>query len=165
MIPILKKGKDPKKATSYRPISLTSCVVKTLERIVNERLRWYLESRNLLAPEQAGFRQFRSTEDQVTYLAQEVEDAFQEQKLVFVYWIDLQKAFDKVWKDGLLVKLLRKGVSSNMYQWIRSYLYNRRARVNVDQTKSKKFLLRHGIPQGGVLSPHTLPSLHRRSGV
>ncbi|KAK7101835.1 hypothetical protein V1264_020159 [Littorina saxatilis] len=153
MIPILKKGKDPKKATSYRPISLTSCVVKTLERIVNERLRWYLESRNLLAPEQAGFRQFRSTEDQVTYLAQEVEDAFQEQKLVFVTWIDLQKAFDKVWKDGLLVKLLRKGVSSNMYQWIRSYLYNRRARVNVDQTKSKKFLLRHGVPQGGVLSP------------
>ncbi|KAK7095559.1 hypothetical protein V1264_006949 [Littorina saxatilis] len=40
-----------------------------------------------------------------------------------------------------------------MYQWIRSYLYNRRASVNVDETKSKKLLLRHGVPQGGVLSP------------
>ena len=153
MKPILKSGKDPKKAVSYRPISLTSCVVKTMERIVNERLRWYLETNNLLVPEQAGFRQFRSTEDQATYLSQEVEDAFQEQKLLFVTWIDLQKAFDKVWTDGLLVKLLRSGISNNMYQWIKAYLFNRRARVSVDQTLSKKFLLRHGVPQGGVLSP------------
>ena len=153
MIPILKKGKDPKKANSYRPVSLTSCVVKTMERIVNERLKWYLETENLLAPEQAGFRQFRSTEDQATYLSQEIEDAFQEQKLVLVSWIDLQKAFDKVWMEGLLVKLLRNGIASNMFNWIKSYLYNRRARVSVDRIHSKKILLRHGVPQGGVLSP------------
>ena len=51
MIPILKKEKDLKQASSYRPISLTSCVVKTMERIVNERLRWHLETTNLLASE------------------------------------------------------------------------------------------------------------------
>ena len=154
MIPILKKGKDPKQASSYRPISLTSCVVKTMERIVNERLRRHLEAANLLAPEQAGFRQFRSTEDQATYLSQEIEDAFQEKKLVLAAWIDLQKAFDKVWMEGLLVKLLRNGIAGNMYAWIKSYLYNRRARVSLDnKTNSKKFLLRHGVPQGGVLSP------------
>ena len=93
MIPILKKGKDPKQASSYRPISLTSCVGKTMERIVNERRQWHLETTNLLASEQAGFRQF---EDQATYLSQEFEEAFQEQKLVFAAWIDPQKAFDKV---------------------------------------------------------------------
>jgi len=154
MIPILKKGKDPKQASSYRPISLTSCVVKTMERIVNERLRWHLETTNLLASEQAGFRQFRSTEDQATYLSQEIEEAFQEQKLVFAAWIDLQKAFDKVWTEGLLVKLLRNGVAGNMFTWIKSYLFNHRARVSLDsKTNSKKFLLRHGVPQGGVLSP------------
>ena len=153
MIPILKKGKDPKKANSYRPVSLTSCVVKTMERIVNERLKWYLETENLLAPEQAGFRQFRNTEDQATYLSQEIENAFQEQKLVLVSWIDLQKAFDKVWMEGLLVKLLRNGIASNMFNWIKSYLYNRRVRVSVDRIHSKKILLRHGVPQGGVLSP------------
>ena len=80
MIPILKKGKDPKQAASYRPISLTSCVGKTMERVVNQRLKWYLETNDLLAPEQAGFRQFRATEDQTTYLAQEIEDAFQERR-------------------------------------------------------------------------------------
>ena len=95
MVPILKKEKVPKKANSYRPVSLTRCVrvVKTMERIVNERLKWYLETEDLLAPEQAGFRQCRST-DQATYLSQEIEDAFQKQKLVLVSLIDLQKAFD-----------------------------------------------------------------------
>ena len=153
MIPIHKKGKDPKKAASYRPISLTSCVGKTMERIVNTRLKWYLETNNLLATQQAGFRQFRSTEDQTTYLSQEIEDAFQEQKVVLAAWIDLQRAFDKVWTDGLQVKLMRNGVGGHMLTWIKSYLYNRRARVSLDQTNSRKFLLRHGVPQGGVLSP------------
>ena len=78
MIPILKKGKYPKQAASYRPLNLTSCVGKTMERVVNQRFKWYLETNDLLAPEQAGFRQFRATEDQTTYLAQEIEDAFQE---------------------------------------------------------------------------------------
>ena len=65
-----------------------------MERIVNERL----ETEDLLAPEQTGFRQFLSIEDQAIYLPQEIliEYAFQEQKLVLVFWIDLQKAFDKV---------------------------------------------------------------------
>ena len=66
MVPIIKKRKVPKKANSYRPVSLTSYVVRTMERIVNERLKWYLEMEDLLAPEQAGFRQFRSTVDQAT---------------------------------------------------------------------------------------------------
>ena len=153
MIPIHKKGKDKNKPASYRPISLTSCVVKTLERVINERLLWHLETGNILVPEQAGFRRFRSTEDQATYLAQEVEDAFQEKKCLLAAWIDLQKAFDKVWKDGLLVKLQRSGVANNMLQWIKGYLYNRRARVTVNGQTGKKVLLRHGVPQGGVLSP------------
>ena len=55
MILILKKGKEAKQASSYRPLILTSCVVKTMESIVNERLRWHLETTNLLVSEQAGF--------------------------------------------------------------------------------------------------------------
>ena len=88
---------------------------------------------------------------QATYLSQEIEDAFQEQKLVLVSWINLQKAFDKVWMEGLLVKLLRNGIV--MFNWIQSYLCNCRARVSVDRIHSKKILLRHGVTQGGVLSP------------
>lgn len=152
MIPVLKKGKNKNKALSYRPISLTSCICKTMERIVNQRLQLYLETESIIVPEQAGFRQYKSTEDQTTHLSQVIEDAFQAKKVTLAVFIDLQKAFDKVWKDGLLVKLLRCGIAGNMYQWTKSYLYNRRARVMVDGRCSRKVLLRQGVPQGGVLS-------------
>ena len=74
MVPIHKKGKDRTKVDSYRPISLTSCVGKLMERLINTRLSWHLEKNNTISPEQAGFRQHRSTEDQVTYVAQSIED-------------------------------------------------------------------------------------------
>ena len=71
----------------------------------------------------------------------------------FAIWIDLQKAFDKVWTEGLLLKLKRCGIGGNMYRLIKSYLHNRRNRVTVGNAKSKKVLLRHEVPQGGVISP------------
>ena len=53
----------------------------------------------------------------------------------------------------MLLKLKKCRIGGNMYKWIKSYLHNRRARVTIDSAKSKKILLRHGVPQGGVLSP------------
>ena len=63
VIPIPKPGKDPSDPTGYRPIALTSCICKTLERMINKRLVWYLESNNLLTNLQSGFRGQRSTTD------------------------------------------------------------------------------------------------------
>ena len=108
---------------------------------------------DILAPEQAGFRQFRATEDQTTYLAKKIEDAFQEKKVIRVAWIDLHRAIDKVWIDGLIVKLMRNGVANSMLKWILSYSFNRRARVSLDQLSSRKILIRQGVHQGGALSP------------
>ena len=154
MISIHKKGKDKSKSASYRPISLTSFVVKTIERIVNHRIMCFFETEKIIYyEEQSGFRQFISTEIQVTYLSQEMEDAFQEKKVLYATWIDLQKAFDKVWTDGLLVKAQRCGIGGKMYRWVSSFLHNRKARVTVDGKECRKFLLRHGVPQGGVISP------------
>ena len=48
MIPIPKPGKDPTNPTNYRPIALTSCICKTMERMINRGLVWYLESHKLL---------------------------------------------------------------------------------------------------------------------
>ena len=148
MIPILKTGKNRLKVLNYQPISLTSCICKTMERIIKQRMQW-----NILLPEQAGFRGFKSTEDQTTHLAQVIEDSFQAKKVTPAVFIDFQKAFDKVWKDGLLVKLLHGGIQSNMYRWTKSYLHNRRARVLVDGHCSLSVLLHQGVPQGGALSP------------
>ena len=153
MIPVHKKGKDKSKAESYRPISLTSCVGKLMERLINARLMWHLEAKHHITPEQAAFRQDRSTEDQVTYISQAIEDAFQEKKHTLAVWIDMEKAFDKVWKEGLKMKLRQCGVAGRMYRWIGQYLHNRKAKVQVKQHFSKKKILRQGVPQGGVLSP------------
>ena len=153
ILPIHKKGKDKKKATSYRPISLTSCVGKLMERLINNRLTWHLESKGHINTEQAAFRQNRSTEDQVTYLTQAIEDSFQEKKHTLAVWVDLEKAFDKVWKDGLRLKLRKCGIDGRMFKWIDQFLKKRKARVKVKQHKSRIKELKHGVPQGGVLSP------------
>ena len=151
--PILKKGKDKSKPDSYRPISLLSCTGKLLERIINKRLLWHLETNNLLASTQTGYRQHRSTEDQLAYFTQDIEDAFQEKKKVLAVFFDLSKAFDRVWKEGLLLKLLQNGVHGNMYRWLKHFLFHRTARVKLDGKLSNLVKMREGVPQGGVISP------------
>ena len=153
MIPIRKEGKPKNKAESYRPISLTSCLGKLMERIVNRRLQWYLEQNDMISNEQAGFRQFRCTEDQVTYISQLIEDGYQEKKHTVTIWVDMEKAFDKVWTKGLLLKLKRARISHNMLSWIKDYLTNRKARVQSQNSKSRLTSMINGVPQGGVLSP------------
>ena len=127
VISVPKKGKDKKSPRTYRPISLLSCLGKLLERMVKRRLISHLESNNVLSPMQTGYRTFRSTEDQLAYLAQNIEDAFQEKRKVLAVFFDLSNAFDKVWKEGLLVKLLRTGVRCKMYMWIQHFIFARTA--------------------------------------
>ena len=151
--PIPKKGNDKQDPSSYRPISLLSCVGKLVERIINKRLIWHLESNSVLASTQTGYRQFQSTDDRLALLTQDIEDAFQGKKKVLAVFFDLSKAFDKVWKEGLLLKLLRAGVHGKMYKWLSDFLFNRTARVKLDGTISRQVKLREGVLQGGVVSP------------
>ena len=100
-----------------------------------------------------GFRKHRSTEDQRAYLTQEIENGFQEKKNTLAVFVDLTKAFDKVWKDGLLLKLLKKNICGRMYGCIQSYLFQRTARVKLERHTSNLVKFREGVPQGGVISP------------
>ena len=115
MIPILKRDKDKSKAESYQPISHTSCVGKLMERL-NTRLMWHLEDKKHITPEQAAFRQDRSTEDQITYISQAIEDAFQDCKHTHAVWIDLEEAFEKVWKEGLKLKQRQCSVAGQLFK-------------------------------------------------
>ena len=111
--PLLKDGKDPKQTTSYRPISLTSCLGKILEKMVADRLLYQLEAKLQLSQNQAGFRQGRSTADQVLKLTQSAIDKFHGPKgetLTIATFFDYEKAFDKVWRDGLLYKMIDLGI-------------------------------------------------------
>ena len=153
IIPIHKVGKSKKDPESYRPISLISCLGKLMERILNKRLIWCLKSNNILAPSQTGYRSHRSTEDQLMLLSQEIENAFQKKERVVSVFFDLSKAFDKVWKEGLLQKMSQLGIRSNMFKWIKSFLQDMSANVLLDGHKSVSVKIREDLPQGGVISP------------
>ena len=68
-------------------------------------------------------------------------------------FVDLTKDFDKVWKEGLLLKLPKKEIGGKMYKWIESYLFQRTARVRLDGRRSHLVKIKEGVPQGGVISP------------
>ena len=152
LTPILKKGKNAEEVNSYRPISLTSCLGKLAERMVNHRLYWWLETSGLLNNTQAGFRKGNRTEDQLFRLSQRVIDGLQSKKHTTAVFIDLQQAYDKVWRKGLFLKMARLGIHGRLYKWIKSFLSDRTIQTKINNGISSKEVLEEGLPQGSSLS-------------
>jgi len=96
VVPVPKTGKDPTSTASYRPISLTSTIGKSMERIINTRLNWLLETNNVIANEQAGFRTHRSTSEHITKLSQFIKDALGNKRIPTAIFIDFKPAYDSV---------------------------------------------------------------------
>ena len=90
IIPILKKGKPKSNPRSYRPISLLSCMGKLMERMINSRLMSHLETKGLLTNSQTGYRKRRNTEDQLAFLSQSIENAFQRKRSFSQYSLTCQ---------------------------------------------------------------------------
>ncbi|GFN96569.1 reverse transcriptase [Plakobranchus ocellatus] len=110
VIPIYKQGKDKKDPASYRLISLTSHLGKVLETIMNKRLTYHLEANNLISDTQAGFRKDRQTLDQIVALENSVKAAKTNSRTVGAIFLDLEKAYDTMWREGLLMKLKKLGI-------------------------------------------------------
>ena len=152
IIPIPKPGKDHTEPTNYRPIALTSCLCKTLERMINARLVWYLEINNLISPVQSGFRSERSTDDILVRLETFIRDAFVKKEHVVAVFFDLKKAYDTTWKYGILRDLHELGVKGRLANFLESFLAERSFQVRVGSTLSDTFRLSQGVPQGSILS-------------
>ncbi len=120
----VKPGKSGCLPNDYRPISLTSCLCKLLERMVNFRLMWYLESKNL-SPCQFGFRRARNTADPLTHIDTYIESAFARRESVLAVFLDLEKAYDTTWRSQILHQLPSLGLKSNMAFFIQSFLSHR----------------------------------------
>ena len=155
IIPLLKSGKPASMVESYRPVCLTSCLAKTMERMVAMRLQHMAESNGWWCGEQAGFRRLRCTEDQVIRLTQSISDGFQSrpaQRTVLAL-LDFSKAYDTVWREELLSELVGAGVPRRFVQWLRGFLRNRKACVRVDGVQGQFRAFKQGLPQGSVLAP------------
>lgn len=153
VVPILKPGKNKNLPDSYRPISLTSSLCKLMERMVTNRLTSYLESRNLLSVNQAGFRQGRRCLDQILLLQDEITKAMSRKGHTMAVFIDFERAFDLMWVDGLLFKLRSMGITGRTYRFVRDFLSDRTIQVRVGSILSKCVQMENGCPQGSVLSP------------
>ena len=131
MVPVLKTGKNPMSTASYRPISLTSTMGKTMERIIHTRLNWLLETNNIIANEQAGFRIHRSTSEHIAKLSQFIKDVLDNKRILATVFIDFKSAYDSVWKEHFLLKLVRSGIRSNLLQWLELFTSHRACNVKI----------------------------------
>nr|CAH0108475.1 unnamed protein product [Daphnia galeata] len=148
VVPLLKSGKDPSRTDSYRPISLTSCLAKVMERAINNRLHWYLDKNKCLPKFQTGFRKNCSTMDNIIKLESSIKSAFNNQKICSAAFLDLTNAYPSSWITGITYKLTKMNVRGTILRWLHHFLNGRKLQVKIGNTLSEERTTLKGVPQG-----------------
>lgn len=151
MIP--KPMKNHRLPASYRPISLLNTLSKLLERIIYARLCSWTVKKQILSEFQCGFTKMRQCKDHVFRLTQDGLQAFNRNMKMGAIFIDIEKAFDRVWHRGLIYRLHELRIPVYLGAWIKSYLKNRKFQVKVSGEISSIKNINAGVPQGSILGP------------
>ena len=150
--PLHKKGSRAIVA-NYRPVSLTSHVIKIYERDLRKQMVAHLEENNLLNSKQHGFRSGKSCLTQLLHHFDDIIESLSNDDDMDAIYLDYAKAFDKVDHQLLLSKLQLYGFHSKIIRWIESFLTNRSQQAIVDGHMSITAPIISGVPQGTVLGP------------
>ena len=147
------KGGNRGTPSQYRPVVLTSHLIKICERVIRKQIVEYLEINNLFNEGQHGFRQNRSCLSQLLVHYEGILRCIQEGNNADVIYLDFAKAFDKVDHGILLHKLRSYGIHGQLGKWLHSFLSQRKQRVSVHGEPSEPSTVQSGVPQGSVLGP------------
>ena len=150
-----KEGKDSySKPGSYRPICNTSYIGKRLEHIIAKRIDAWLLKWSKDDKDQEGFSKLKNTIRYLSRLHHGINSDKENNLTVLCLFIDFEKAFDSVWKRGLVVKLHQLGIRGNILKLINNFLFCRKVTLNINGTKgNERTGSEYGLPQGSVLSP------------
>ena len=151
VIPLFKDG-DPESASNYRGIALGSCVAKVWAKILTVRLGEYAEE-NILTDAQGGFRAKRRCADQIMILRGAFELRKRKKKSTWLGFMDVSKAYDTVWREGLWRKMREYGVEESFVSLCEGLYEGVQASVQVDRQQSRWFRVDEGLRQGCPLSP------------
>lgn len=154
IVPIPKTQQNCNATDKYRPISLLSCLGKTFEKLILLRLNEHEQANEIFIGQQCGFRSQHSTIHQVMRIVEEISFGFNKNKSTAMVLFDLRKAFDSVWHDGLIHKLVKYKYPVYLIKLIKSYLADRFASVSLNSSNSSRFKVLSGVPQGSIIAPH-----------
>lgn len=153
VIPIVKAGKPASDPNSYRPISLLNTIGKIMEKVVYNRLVEVVDRTNLLPKIQFGFRKGHSTVHQV----KRIQNYITRNKIIKnstgVVLLDIAKAFDSIWHDGLIYKLIKMKIPTFLIRMLNAFIRNRYFEVHINNSISNKIHIPAGLAQGTSISP------------
>lgn len=153
IIPIEKK-RNTRNCEEFRPINMVPVYEKLLERCANEQVIQYIESNNLLTPNQTGFREKNSCESALQTVVTKWISAIGQKKYVGVVFLDLRRAFETINRKLLLMKLKNYGFGTTVMKWFSEYLDNRVQVTKYNNSMSTTECNYHGVPQGTVMGPN-----------
>lgn len=150
IIALPKPGKSPLYPENLRPITLLNTMSKILERII---LKFISQQKCYIPNEQFGFREHHSTTHQLYRLCNHINSTIVSGQHTVCVFLDVEKAFDTVWPQGLLIKLITSDLPDTYVHIIKSFLTERTFKVKINNTFSSEKTINAGVPQGAVLSP------------
>ena len=122
--------------------------MKFFERVIKKRLRKHLEDNGFFSKYESGFRKSKSTNDHLFRLSQTIMESFNRGEHVIAAFLDVEKAFDNVWHNGLRYKIYQLDLPTKLCRWLSDVLVGRVIQVKIEGFLSPKVYPKAGVPQG-----------------